>query len=173
MTTSVGPYRREIVQLWSPSSGEPVPWEADAAGAPPFSLNGAITAASGTLKTHVMSPQTSFTAGTPADENYQNSTGCKCFWIELGDVAIGAESLIVAWSTDDGVTATTQSAADTANTKHGTPDGAAMSNVMFVTDQDKERLVVYWDGENTIKTISLLLTGAANAGFTPKLMTVE
>lgn len=139
-------------------------------GAVGVSVNGAITAVTGDVKTHVMNPSTTFT-GTSAVENWTGT--CKQFFIDLGDVEIGAESLIVAYSTTASDLATTQAACTAANTAHDTPDGSALANTFFITDFDKEKAVINWDGQTEIKSISLLLTGAAGAGFTPKLITVE
>ena len=136
-------------------------------------IGGAVTAVTGTPKWHPMAPSNTFT-GTAATENYQDSTGCKKFWLDLGDTAVGAgKSVIISWSEDASNTATTQAACIAAQTALGTPDGAAIPNTITISDLSDEIKEIFYDGSTRIKTISILTDTAPAAGFTPILYTVE
>lgn len=140
-------------------SGKPVP-NKSARGEPYISINGAVTAVTGVSQSLTMLPPVTSTGGTGSVENYSGS--CKQFTIKK-DIVIGAGvELIVAWSTVANNEAVTQNACTAKKASRLTPDGAPHTDVAVITDQDIEDFVKNWDGENPIKTISLLLTAASS-----------
>ena len=147
---------------------------ANSAGAPSGStvteINGAIIAASGTIKQHILLPiDIDLTGAETAIRIWQGQ--CKLAWIESLD-ALGSSEII--WSSSsaasDGVNlAGNLNAADV---ERDAPTGIAIAGINTISLETKENPSVIWDGVNTIKTIAVRASQAGFAGAVA-LYTVE
>ena len=123
-----------------------------------------VTATSGTHKLWTLGANFAAGSGDAATEHISDATGWKSFSVDIvDDVAIAAnEALMVAWSTtvNDEANLTTQ--LNALRTALGTPDAAAHTNCLIVTERTSPMPVVFFDGQNRIKTISVATQGTAD-----------
>ena len=101
-------------------------------------------------------------SGDAATEYITSGTGWK--WakvVPISDVAIAAdEALMVGWSTSASAQAAITTILTALKADLLTPDGTGHANTM-VTSNLNDPLIIRWDGQTTIKTISVASMGGA------------
>ena len=139
-------------------------------GAGHVSINGAITAISGTLVSQIMVPTDANLVGPGTDSAaklWGSATGCKAYRFKALAAITATHALIHQSSITAG--ADLSGTLNTADGKVTAGDGVALSGVVVQTTGEEVGAWILWDGTDTIKTIACRLS----VGATPAQVILE
>jgi len=113
---------------------------------------------SGSVATYCLLANAAAGSGDAATQYISNASGFKAFRVVMcSDNAIEAnKAMMIGWSTTAAAQAAVTAVLDLLRVALGTPDGAGYANTIVMgAGGPTESPWVYWDGETTIKTISV------------------
>ena len=119
----------------------------------------------GSVATYALIANAAAGSGDAATEFVSSASGFKAFRVVLcSDNAIEAnKAMMIGWSTTAAAQAAVTVILDALRTALATPDGAGYANTIVMgAGGPTESPWVYWDGETTIKTISVACEATDN-----------